>query len=96
MRLATWRRRWHHAGVDGRAARPAAGKLWISGAPKVFFCLLGIASRAEPSDEATAGLTDEKDLTFAEGVFHVGAQKFILLFAHFPPACAVQRFLLSA
>jgi hypothetical protein len=34
-----------------------------------FFCLLGIASRAEPSDQATAGLTDENDLTFAEGVF---------------------------
>ena len=61
-----------------------------------FFCLLGIASRAEPSDQATAALTDEKDLTFAERVFHARAQKFILLFAHFPPACAIQRFLLSA
>ena len=60
------------------------------------FCLLGIASRAEPSDQATAVLTDEKDLTFAEEVFHARAQKFILLFAHFAPAYAVQRFLLTA
>jgi hypothetical protein len=47
------------------------------------FRLLGIASRADPSDQATAVLTDEKNLTFAEGVFHARAQKFILLFAHF-------------
>ena len=76
--------------------RHAALRASFGSVKRPRFCLLGIASRAEPSDQATAVLTDEKDLTFAEGIFHDRAQKFILLFAHFPPACAVQRFLLSA
>ena len=57
--------------------RHAALRASFGSVERPRFCLLGIASHAEPSDQATAVLTDEKDLTFAEGVFHDRAQKLI-------------------